>query len=87
MKTDHIKYFLELNQVGLLDDNDPSLWAHSDPASKKMTESEVSTVQLYVQYMCSRKIIAQNSYNTEVITFGPLLRKTLNTFTPRSDQP
>ena len=32
MKTSNIKYFIELNQLGLLDDQG-SLWAHSDPIS------------------------------------------------------
>ncbi|XP_078381644.1 nicastrin-like isoform X2 [Oculina patagonica] len=39
--TNDIKYFLELNQVGLVQD-DPQLWAHSDPVSRmKSTENEV----------------------------------------------
>lgn len=33
MKTSDIKYFLELNQVGLVQ-NEPQLWAHSDPVSR-----------------------------------------------------
>lgn len=36
LSTNNIKYFLELNQVGLVQD-DPQLWAHSDPVS--MTKS------------------------------------------------
>ena len=32
MKTSNIKYFIELNQLGLLDD-EGALWAHSDPIS------------------------------------------------------
>ena len=43
MKTTNIKYFIELNQVGLIHDEGP-LWAHSDPVSRrtKSTDSEVS---------------------------------------------
>ena len=33
MKTSNIKYFIELNQVGLIEDGGP-LWAHSDPVSR-----------------------------------------------------
>ena len=36
LNTRNIKYFLELNQVGLVQD-DPQLWAHSDPVSTKTT--------------------------------------------------
>ena len=52
MKTENIKYFLELNQVGLLDDKDPTLWAHSDPVSrKKATDADVSVTPVYVLYI------------------------------------
>lgn len=36
LNTSNIKYFLELNQVGLVQD-DPQLWAHSDPVSRTKT--------------------------------------------------
>ena len=35
MKTENIKYFIELNQVGLIEDGGP-VWAHSDPVSMGM---------------------------------------------------
>ena len=37
LKTGDIKYFLELNQVGL---SRNKLWAHSDPVSTKDSETE-----------------------------------------------
>jgi len=43
LSTSNIKYFLELNQVGLVEDA-PRLWAHSDPVSKNtstLTNSKV----------------------------------------------
>lgn len=44
LKTSNIKYFLELSQVGLVED-DPQLWAHSDPVSTNksaVTKTQVS---------------------------------------------
>lgn len=40
METSNIKYFIEVNQVGLIDDDGP-LWVHSDPVSIKNTGSQV----------------------------------------------
>lgn len=39
LNTSNIKYFLELNQVGLVQD-EPHLWAHSDPVSRKKTSTD-----------------------------------------------
>ena len=46
MKTSNIKYFIELNQLGLLDD-EGSLWAHSDPGTSTTTARQV----LYKGYL------------------------------------
>ncbi|XP_068731968.1 nicastrin-like [Montipora capricornis] len=47
MKTSNIKYFIELNQLGLLDD-EGSLWAHSDPISttKHQVEKIITTLNM-----------------------------------------
>ena len=46
MKTSNIKYFIELNQLGLLDD-EGSLWAHTDPGTSTTTARQV----LYKGYL------------------------------------
>ena len=43
MNTSNIKYFIEVNQVGLIE-NDGPLWVHSDPVSKENTRSQVGKV-------------------------------------------
>ncbi|XP_067053830.1 nicastrin-like isoform X1 [Acropora muricata] len=43
MKTSNIKYFIELNQLGLLDD-EGSLWAHSDPGTSTTTARQVKDI-------------------------------------------
>ena len=44
METSNIKYFIEVNQVGLIDDDGP-LWVHSDPVSINNTRSQVGETQ------------------------------------------
>lgn len=43
MKTSNIKYFIELNQLGLLDD-EGSLWAHTDPGTSTTTARQVKDI-------------------------------------------
>lgn len=43
MKLTNIKYFIELNQVGLIEDGDP-LWAHSDPLSLENNDTKSQVV-------------------------------------------
>ncbi|XP_020902624.1 nicastrin [Exaiptasia diaphana] len=44
LKTSHIGYFIELNQVGL---GDGPLWAHSDPISRKTKEVDEKVKHLF----------------------------------------
>ena len=49
LNTNNIKYFLELSQVGLVED-EPQLWAHSDPVSRNkttFTDTQVLYKQLF----------------------------------------
>ena len=47
METSNIKYFIEVNQVGLIDDDGP-LWVHSDPVSINNTRSQVGETQAWL---------------------------------------